>query len=308
MRLKNFGLYYFAVMNAEGGSGSGGEGDPPGGAGDPPGGAGDPPGGAGDPPGGAGDPPGGAGDPPGGADPLEGLPDNLRGESDADTIKNLADAMQGYHKRDSDNGVPDEVTAYSQFGEGVPDNIRDSLGELAEDPVFQRAAEKAKDLGIGVSAMQGLTTALFEAAADAGMLEPPIDAEAERQALVPETAAHLPAAEQKQAIELRMNENFAFVDQMVARDSGGLEKDTAEFAKTMLGDSAHGHKFIEFMRSLTAGGSGPTDNPGQGGAGLSAEELQRRAALPENTPNHREFKKSSYDSLMADFQKFHGEK
>jgi len=141
-------------------------------------------------------------------------------------------------------------------------------------------------------------------------MEPPIDVAAERAALVPEGAKHLPQAEQQAAAEKRMNENFAYVDQMVARgkDKGGLSKDAGEFAKAMLGDSARGHEFIEFLRAQGAGGQqGPAmDLPGAAGGNDARGELQRRSALPENTIGNPKFNKASHAQLQADYERLLG--
>lgn len=106
-----------------------------------------------------------------------------------------------------------------------------------------------------------------------------------------------------------MNDNFAFLDQMIASETNksGMPAELAEYAKVSLGDTAKGHQLIEFFRDKLAGGPGARsiDNAGKAGADAKAE-LRRRSELPENTPGHSQFDKASYEQLQADYQKVHG--
>lgn len=280
---------------------SGGEppaGDPP--AGDPS--AGDPP--AGDPP--AGDPP--AGDPPSAYRP-DGLPDNLYGESNEETIDKMALALKGYRDKDNNRGVPENAEGYSDFGDKVPDELKSHISGLAQDTVFQRLSAKALEKGMPVQDFQELTLDLYAAAQEMGALEPLIDVKAEQAALVPEAAKSLPEAEQKVAREKRMNDNFAFLDTLTAKDGkDGMSADVADYAKSMLGDSAKGHQFIEHMRSRISGGSSPIAGGDQGSGGSDPkEDLFRREKLPENTPGNPKYRQESYDKLQADYQKVYGD-
>ncbi|MBO6893399.1 MAG: hypothetical protein JJ866_15760 [Roseibium sp.] len=285
-------LWDWILKDAENGSG--------GGAGDPP--AGDPP--AGDPP--AGDPP--AGDPPAAYRP-DGLPDNLYGESNEETIDKMALALKGYRQKDNDRGAPETQEAYADFGDKVPDQLKSHVSALSEDTVFQKLSKSALEKGMPVQDFQDLTLEFFGAAQEMGALEPFVDVEAEKAALVPEEAKNLPEAEQSAAREKRMNDNFAFLDAMTAQGDNqpGMSKDVADYAKSMLGDSAKGHQFIEHMRSQISGEGSKLAGGSQGSGGVDAKaDLARREALPENQPGNAAFDKASWQKLQDDYEKVYG--
>lgn len=294
---------YLPLFNTGEGSGAGGGGGE--GEGDQGGGEGGQGSGEGDGEGGQGGQ--GSGEGEGGSSAIykpEGLADHLMGESNEGTIDNLKKALDGYRERDGE--VPEESSAYAEFQEdAIPETLRPHIKELGQDPLFAKVTEKAKELRVPLGAFQSLTTELYGAAADAGLLEAPIDVEAERQALTPEHAQGLPEAEQKIARDKRMNENFGWLDLLAGDEKSGISKEMAEHVKTELGDSAFGHQFIEAMRSKIGG----TGGPGGGGSGSGSEDaheaLQKRAAEPKNNPSSREFDPKSYEQLKTDLQKYH---
>lgn len=241
----------------------------------------------------------------------EGLPDNLYGESDQETLDKMALALKGYRDKDNQRGVPTAPEAYAEFGDNIPDPLKPHVGALADDTVFQKLSKSALDKGMSVQDFQGLTLEFFGAAQEMGVLEPFVDVDAEKAALVPEDAKNLSEAEQTAAREKRMNDNFAFLDAMTANGEGegqsGMSQDVADFAKSMLGDSAKGHQFIEHMRSQISGGSSKLAGGSQGSGGADPKaDIFRREQLPENTPGDPKFNKESYDQLQADYQKVYG--
>lgn len=299
-------------------------GDPPGGTGaaggDPPAGGATPPAGATPPVVAGNPPPPSAGDPPAAAPPPvaagdiykpEGLADHLLGKSNNETIDNLKKVVDGYRDRDASNSVPEKAEAYAEFTGEIPDNIKPHLDTLTADPLFGRIAEKALALRVPTPVYQGLVQEFLSVSSEMGLMEPIVDEAAEKAALLPDTAKHLGQAEQTQAIEQRMNTNFAFLDAMVARGAanGGLDKADADFAKAMLGDSAKGHRFFEWASRLAGGGSGtgPVMQIGQPGAVDPKIDIQRRQALPENTWGNPKFNQQSYDQLAADLRRVYGE-
>lgn len=241
----------------------------------------------------------------------EGLPDHLVGKDQAETLDKLFGAFKGYRDRDAQSGVPEKAEAYGEFSGEIPDTVKPHLETLKGDPLFSRLNEKALALRLPASAYQGLVQEFISVSAEMGLMEPIVDAQAERAALVPAAAAHLPPAEQQQAVEKRMNDNFAFLDALAAQgaDKGGLSKDDAEFAKAMLGDSAKGHRVFEWMRAATGAAGDGGRGPALGGAPAGDNhraELARRAALPENTWGDPKFDQKSYDQLQADRKAFFG--
>lgn len=260
------------------------------------------------------------GEPPAGAAPVapagsvyrpEGLPDHMLGKSDSETIDNMKKALDGYRARDADQKIPDDPKAYAEFSGEIPETIKPHIEKLTGDPLYDRVASTAAKLKLSVPQYQGLVMEMMSASAEMGLLEPPINEAAEKAALVPESARHLPETEQKAAREKRMTENFAYLDQMVAlgKDKGGLSQDAADYAKAMLGDTARGHEFIEFLRGQGAGGHKGPAMEFNGGAGRAdpKAEISRRAALPENTWGNPKFDQQSYDQLQADRRKVYGD-
>ncbi|WFS02210.1 hypothetical protein [Rhizobium tumorigenes] len=238
----------------------------------------------------------------------EGLADHLLGKSNNETIDNLKKSLDGYRDRDAQNKIPDKAEAYAEFAGEVPENIKPHLDTLKADPLFGRLSAKALDMKVPLPVYQSLVTEFLSVSGEMGLLEPPIDFAAEKQGLVPETAKHLPAADQTAARERRMNENFAFVDAAVAAGAGkgGLDKDTAEFAKAMLGDTVKGHKFMEWARGLKGGADGPFMGGNGAPVADAKADIDRRTGLPENTWGNPKFNQASYDQLGADRRKHFG--
>lgn len=257
-----------------------------------------------------GQPPANNGQPPQNAPYFpENLPDHLKGTNERETLDKMAKALQGYRERDTARQVPEKAEAYQAFPDTLPEAVKPHVETLKGDPLFERISAKALELKMPVNDFQTLTTEMLSVAAEMGLMEPPINAEAERAALTPDAAKHLPPEGQRQAREQRMNDNFAFLDQMAAStDKAGLPKDNIDFVKAMLGDSAKGHQFIEHIKKMTGGPQGPVFNGQQAANGASdaAKELQRRAMLPENTWGHAKFDQDSYNRYIADMKRVHG--
>lgn len=238
----------------------------------------------------------------------EGLPDHMLGATNNETIDKLKKANDGYRERDAQNQIPEKAEAYADFGADLPDAIKPHLETLKADPLFERLAGKALEMKMPLPAYQSLVKEFLSVSGEMGLLEPPVDYEAEKKALVPDAAKHLTPAEQTAAREKRMNENFAFIDAAVAKgpQAGGLSKDAADFAKAMLGDMAKGHQFFEWARGLSGGGSQPFMGGGSPAAGDPKAALAARMELGKNIPGHKEFDQASYDQLNADYKKQYG--
>jgi hypothetical protein len=295
------------LFNSDGGGGGGAA--PASGSGEP-GAAATPPAGASSSPSpSAGDPPAGGSQAPAGGDIYkpDGLADHMLGKSNNETIDNMKKALEGYRDRDAANKVPDNVEAYGVFEGDIPDTVKPHLETLSSDPLSARMQQFALENRVPVQVYQGMVKQFLSVSAEMGLMEPVVDEKAERAALVPDVAKHLPPGEQQQAVEKRMNENFAFMDSVAGKppEQGGLAKDDVDFAKAMLGDSAKGHRVFEWMRNLAGGGQGggPAMRFGATPGQDPRKELADRAALPQNTWGHKEFDRASYDALQADYQK-----
>jgi len=233
------------------------------------------------------------------------FPENLRGQDANETLNKVNKALAGYRERDSKRDIPADAKDYLSL-EGlkdfeISDDLKPHFEQLGEDPVFQPIAEKAKEFGIERPAFLKLWQTGMEALSQAGMLEPPVDAKAERELLLPEEAKGLAPAEQDRAIDKRMEENLAFVDLMV--QNRGLPKEAGEYAQLMLSDRAHGHRFLEWMRSQFAENKAGPGALGSGGGGMNREQLKARMADLEKKRGTPEFNQAEYDALDADYRK-----
>lgn len=235
---------------------------------------------------------------PGTAYRPEGLPDNFAGATDRETIDALAKAVKGYRDRDATRDVPTEAAAYLDFGD-VPAEAKAHFDTLKGDPLFDKVAGVALQFGIPKGAFTSLVKTFVTEAATGGLLEPPVNLEAERAALVPEAARALPPAEQKAAIDRRISDNLAWVTQMQGR---GLAKDAADHLVMMLGDSAKGHQAIEFFRAQMAGTAPAPITGGAQPTGDTADTLRAEAERAENTPGNPKFSQASYDALQSRYR------
>ena len=237
----------------------------------------------------------------------EGLDQAFKAPDGNSTLDNLAKAIKGYRDRDARIDRPEKPEGYLsldnlQAGFTIEPALKGHFDTLAGDPAFKSMAERMHHHGLGRTAAFDIYQSGLLAMQKAGLLEPPIDYAAEQAALVPETAKSLDAAGQKQASARRMQENFDFL--ALQEQNGGLDKGVREYAETMLGDTANGHKFIEWLKGkLQGGGPGPS-SAGLGGKGDTREGLKAEmAALNQGDPKYAEKHKAldeRYKRLIGD--------
>lgn len=236
----------------------------------------------------------------------EGIGENLLGKDDRETIDKLLLAQKGYRDRDAARQVPDAPEGYRDFaGTDIPETLKPHIDGLSKDPLFDAAAKVAKEEGIGKSAMQKMTVALYSAAAEAGILEPPVDTVAERAALLPENYANQPKAEQDKAINARLQANEDFINLQVTNKK--ISREVADHALGMLMDTAKGNQFLEFFRTVATGGNNP--QPGMGGGNGGADQaaaLKAELAALETEKGKPEYK-AKHAALMQKYQSLHGE-
>ncbi|RUW46090.1 hypothetical protein EOA36_26475 [Mesorhizobium sp. M8A.F.Ca.ET.021.01.1.1] len=233
------------------------------------------------------------------------MPDTMFGKDDRETIDKMHTALNGYRQRDS--AVPDKAEAYQAFEvDKAPEAIRPHLQQLAKDPLFAAVSKVAMEEKVPVATMHKLTTALYAQAAEAGILEAPVDIAAERSALLPDAAKNLPKADQDKAIDARMQANEDFVNLMVQQ---GLPKEVGEHGLLMLMDTAKGNQLIEFLANKITGGgkAAPFAGAGASGGDKSAREaLRAELAAPEMNPQHPKFDRAKWDELNAKYQRVVG--
>lgn len=246
----------------------------------------------------------------------EGLPEAMRGKSDRETLDKMHSALKGYRDKDAKRDIPADEAGYLNTegldGFKVEDAQKPYFDALKDDPAFKSIAKLAKEKGIGRRDFLDLWQAGMKGMGEAGLLEPAIDAKAERAELVPASAKALPAAEQAKAIDKRMQENFDFLDLMAEnrgpKDAAGKArlKGDIEYAQLMLGDSAKGHRFFEFLRDQVQAGGGAIGAGGGGAGGDTKEGLRAELAKPEMKPGHPSFDRAKYDDLQERYKKVHG--
>ncbi|CDX54567.1 hypothetical protein MPL1032_190153 [Mesorhizobium plurifarium] len=288
----------------------------------------DPPGGGGNPPPAPaapapGDPPPAAPAAPPAAGPYrpQGLPDTMFGKDDRETMDKMATALTGYRQRDAERQMPDKVDAYNAFEvDKAPEAIRAYLPEAAKSPAFAAAAKVAMEHGVPVKTMHAITTAAYAGLQEAGMLEPLVNIEAERTALLPESAKSLSKADQDKAIDARMQANEDFVKLLTKPpvDAQGqpipdakplIDPKVGEHALLMLMDTAQGNLFLEAIREqLTgAGRAQPFNGAGANGGDKGAREaLRAELAAPEMNPQHPKFDRAKWDELNTKYQRLVG--
>lgn len=252
---------------------------------------------------------GGAGGAPGGDLYFpEGFPEQMHGKDGRETLDNAWKALKGYRDKDATRDVPADPAGYLSL-EGLKDftldeTVKPHFEALKTDKSALAMFEKAKEHGLDRRATLDIWQAGMKALADGGMLEPMIDPAAERAALLPEAAKSLPKAEQDAAIDRRMKENYDFLDLM--SQNRGLPKEARDHAEMMLGDSAKGHAFLEWMRGQVQGGqAGPGAHGNGQGGGDTADSLKAEAAKPELTPGHPKFDKAAYAEHLERYKRFH---
>ena len=163
-------------------------------------------------------PPAGASSPPAGEIyKPDGIADHLVGKSNNETIDNMKKALDGYRDRDASNKVGGTPEAYAEFSGDIPEAIKPHLETLKGDPLTARMQQYAFDNKVPLPVYQGMVQQFLSVSSEMGLMEPVVDEKAERAALVPDVAKHLPEGEQRVAVEKRMNENYAFLDSVAAK-------------------------------------------------------------------------------------------
>lgn len=241
----------------------------------------------------------------------EGLPDHFKGANDRETIDRLAGAWKDYRSRDAGKDLPENPEGYLSL-EGIDDKafqlderFKPHFEGFANDPGMKAAAAIAQKHGVSRPAFLEAMQASMSALSEAGLLEPMLDFDAERAALLPDAARSLAKDQQDVAIDRRMSDNFDFIDLMVT--NRGLPKQVGEYAQLMLGDKAEGHLFLEWVRNSVqgGGGGGPGAHGAGGGGGDTADSLRQEMAKPELTPGHPSFDRAKYSEFDARYKAFH---
>jgi len=250
--------------------------------------------------------------PPGSASPPPFRPDGLDagfvGANDKETIERLSTALKDLQTQTALNEAPKDLAAYADFSKAeLPDAIKGHMAGLRDDPLFKTAAMAAQKHGVSQAAMQEIVTSVYEGAAQSGLLEPPVDVEAERLALLPEGYGNQPKHVQDGAINARLQANVDYLGLLVK--NGKVDNETAEHVAGMLMDTAKGNKFLEFVRMQTSGGTlaQPFGQAGAGGGVNSEGALRDELARVQAKKGTVEYDPTEHEAIMARYRSLYGD-
>jgi hypothetical protein len=135
------------------------------------------------------------------------------GKDDRETMDKMATALNGYRQRDATANCPRRSTPTTRFEvDKAPEAIRAYLPRSRQERSgLCRRRRSGDGTGVPVKTMHAITTAAYAGLQEAGMLEPMVNIETERAALLPDAAKNLPKAEQDKAIDARMLANEQFI-------------------------------------------------------------------------------------------------
>lgn len=236
----------------------------------------------------------------------DGIGDQFLGKDDRETIDKLLNANKGYRDRDAARQIPEAPDGYRDFaGTEIPDPLKPHIELLSKDPIFEAAAKVALDEGIGKASMQKMTLALYAAAQEQGILEPPVDTVAEKKALLPAGYENQPQAQQNAAIDARLKANEDFLNLQVTNKK--IDRETADYVQGMLMDTAKGNIFLEFFRTVATGGDQAQPGFGAGNGGSEQRTALRSELAALETEKGKPGYKEKHAALMKKYESLHGE-
>jgi len=215
----------------------------------------------------------------------KGVSDSFFGETNEQTIDNMAASLQTYREKASANPVPKESSGY-ELGE-VSGDLKPFLDNLADDPAFEAAKSMALKNELSTSQFSGFITDVVGEWFQAGLFSDVVDAEKERMELVPDHANLANPQDQSIAIDARINDNIDWVE--TALVGKGMAKEDAEFLTGALADRAAGHRSIEFLRNLIDGASSQPLGGGGSSDTSIRDQLIAREQDPRNDPKNPKY-------------------
>lgn len=243
--------------------------------------------------------PGRTGEIPGGGGALDGsaaaasawkapdfLPEHLR---DADVAKTFDKVAADWKSlRDRVAAIPPAAKSAEEFAWDPSDKVKPFIaGDIKADPMFKFAQEAALKAGMPAATFTAFVGGLYDAMADAKALPAPYNPEAERDALIGESARLMTAEQKDERIRPMLAPLVGFLDGLLRTNA--IDKDGYARLGGLL-DTAAG------VRALTRiVGLATTTNPGLSGGGQGGGraathgELKARLADPRNQPGNFAF-------------------
>jgi hypothetical protein len=195
----------------------------------------------------------------------EGLPENLRGANDRETIEKLAKEIMGR---------PQPPAKPEDYKIELPEELAKKVGDLENDEVLKLWRGVAHELGLTQQQFQDAFVKLHQKMSEAGLLEEPVDYQAEIEKLAPKVGD--PKVRLQQAAQ-RVNKIANAVKAWQTR--GIIDKNDAVILSLMYAN-ADSVKAFEKILALIPGEHG-IQGGGQGaGDGLTDHERAMRSLYP----------------------------
>lgn len=210
---------------------------------------------------------------PDAADPLAKVPQHLRGKDVPETIEKLLGDQKTARDFVAKFGLPVEKPEEYDF---KPSEVSAKyFGTDADNALRDGALATLAKLGVPKLMGPAVVNGLMEWMDGLGMAEPPVNAEAETAALVPESAKGLPRADQEAAVKARLDNAMTFLKVLPER---GLDQNAVNQLATLM-DRADGVRAVEFLMAKVNGpgiatGGSPVD------AQTAAAEVDRMMQDP----------------------------
>lgn len=232
----------------------------------------------------------------------EGVPETMLGDDDRGTIDKMAATIKGYRDKEGRVEIPKDAAGYADFSKAdVADELKDYVGQLADDPIYKALSDKALESKWDPAIVQQVTLTALDAAQRGGLLTDMIDESAEQAALVPESLKDAPEAKRTEAAKARVDAAEDFINLQIQNKT--LPKEVGEHAAKMLLDTADGVKFLEsYMQAVTGGQGANPVTTGQGGGGDTRDALKAEMAKPEMQPSHPRFDKAAFAALQERYK------
>lgn len=214
----------------------------------------------------------------------EGLPDHLLGKDDKDTVDKLFKAFDGFRRSTADQGtVPEKPDGYTF---DASDKLKPYVGNFDKDPIFAKAREIAKEIGMTDKVFRGFVPRILEHFIDGGLVDAPVDPKAMLRELAPAALKEATDAEKEAAGGRIVQDNIAWVDQMKADKT--MPEDAASYLAAQAADASGAHALINWLRGAREERR-PALNHRAPAGGVTKAELDARVADPRNDPNDVKF-------------------
>lgn len=165
------------------------------------------------------------------------------------------------------------------------DKMKPFVQNLDKDPVWKAVHDIAREAEISSGQLNKFLPKLMEKMVEGGLVEAPVDAQAQLRSLAP-AGNYANDQEKDTAAAKRMSNNTAWVDQSKAQ--GVMPADVADFFAAGAASDPRAHKAIEWLRGA-AHEPRPAMEAGKAAGGLTAEQLKARNIDPRNNPQSQQY-------------------